>query len=331
MTESLIEIIPCPYVNGFSAENSDVSFMLKKYEGYSDFVLFEDGKPHRCFRFSAGLIPSPDRSICRSRQNDNAEEVQATESRVNSKALELASYDAAKKAVTDFYSIYQTIKLVGKNGEDTKELVEVSSATALAYQVHRATVKALCPSEIPVKGEGKSTQSPAQPEARALAARGAEAFSNEVPASPAKQQSVCPVTGCGCGRKACPKCYAQLGDPLPATQQPDIGYTFKERGHETAESGTHQPDDFTEAEREVLRKLGADMEARSKQTYKHIHGDWCISGSEAAVCAFSTIRPYLRKLERESRSLVEEAIRELRADEHGDCHDRVIAILERAL
>lgn len=47
------EIKPCPYVNGFSSDNSDVEFMLRKYDGYSDFVLFEEGKPARCFRFSA--------------------------------------------------------------------------------------------------------------------------------------------------------------------------------------------------------------------------------------------------------------------------------------
>lgn len=47
-----IEIKPCPYVNGFSADNAGVDFMLKKYERYSDFVLFDDGKPARCFRFA---------------------------------------------------------------------------------------------------------------------------------------------------------------------------------------------------------------------------------------------------------------------------------------
>jgi hypothetical protein len=47
------EIKPCPYVNGLIADNSDVSFMLKKYEQYSDFILFEAGEPVRCFRFFA--------------------------------------------------------------------------------------------------------------------------------------------------------------------------------------------------------------------------------------------------------------------------------------
>lgn len=46
------ELKPCPYVNGFSSDNTDVNFMLKKYDAYSDFVLFENGKPSRCFRFS---------------------------------------------------------------------------------------------------------------------------------------------------------------------------------------------------------------------------------------------------------------------------------------
>lgn len=50
--QSISEIKPCPYVNGFSSDNSDVSFMFKKYEGYSDFILFEEGKPTRCFRFT---------------------------------------------------------------------------------------------------------------------------------------------------------------------------------------------------------------------------------------------------------------------------------------
>jgi len=51
--QSLVrEIKPCPYINGFSSDNSDVNFMLKRYQHYSDFVLFEGGKPARCFRFA---------------------------------------------------------------------------------------------------------------------------------------------------------------------------------------------------------------------------------------------------------------------------------------
>ena len=46
------EIKPCPYVNGFTADNTGVSFVLQKYDRYSDFILFESGKPNRCFRFS---------------------------------------------------------------------------------------------------------------------------------------------------------------------------------------------------------------------------------------------------------------------------------------
>jgi hypothetical protein len=46
------EIKPCPYVNGLSSDNTDVNFMLKTYRRYSDFVLFENGTPKRCFRFT---------------------------------------------------------------------------------------------------------------------------------------------------------------------------------------------------------------------------------------------------------------------------------------
>jgi hypothetical protein len=52
MDAAVKEIKPCPYVNGFTADNKGVSFVLQKYNGYSDFVLFEDGKPNRCFRFA---------------------------------------------------------------------------------------------------------------------------------------------------------------------------------------------------------------------------------------------------------------------------------------
>ncbi len=45
------ELKPNPYVNGW-VDNNGVSFILKKYNCYSDFVLFEDGKPTRCFRFT---------------------------------------------------------------------------------------------------------------------------------------------------------------------------------------------------------------------------------------------------------------------------------------
>jgi len=46
------EIKPCPYINGFMADNTGVSFMLRSYDTYKDFILFEDGKPNRCFRFT---------------------------------------------------------------------------------------------------------------------------------------------------------------------------------------------------------------------------------------------------------------------------------------
>lgn len=50
------EIKPCPYVSGFAADNTGVSFVLQKYDYYSDFVIFENGKPSRCFRF---YLPQP--------------------------------------------------------------------------------------------------------------------------------------------------------------------------------------------------------------------------------------------------------------------------------
>ena len=46
------EIKPCPYINGFTAYNDDVSFVVQNYEAYFDFILFADGKPDRCFRFT---------------------------------------------------------------------------------------------------------------------------------------------------------------------------------------------------------------------------------------------------------------------------------------
>ncbi len=59
-TEPPIEIVPCPYVNGFSSDNAGVSFITYKYDHYSDFVLFEDGKPSRCFRFPVAVNPTPE-------------------------------------------------------------------------------------------------------------------------------------------------------------------------------------------------------------------------------------------------------------------------------
>ena len=47
------EIVPCPYVNTPLSKNNDVNFILKPYPAYTDFILFDDGKPLRCFRFSA--------------------------------------------------------------------------------------------------------------------------------------------------------------------------------------------------------------------------------------------------------------------------------------
>ncbi len=44
------EIKPCPYAS--FTNNDGVSFILKEYDRYSDFVLFDDGKPSRCFRFN---------------------------------------------------------------------------------------------------------------------------------------------------------------------------------------------------------------------------------------------------------------------------------------
>lgn len=51
--EEVAEIVPCPYVNGFGSDNNEVSFILKKYDEYSDFIIFDSGKPSRCFRFKA--------------------------------------------------------------------------------------------------------------------------------------------------------------------------------------------------------------------------------------------------------------------------------------
>ena len=49
------EIKPCPYVSGFNSNNTEVSWFLKRYEGYFDFILVDNGKPSRCFRF----LPTP--------------------------------------------------------------------------------------------------------------------------------------------------------------------------------------------------------------------------------------------------------------------------------
>lgn len=64
----------------------------------------------------------------------------------NQKSAECASYSAAKKTVEDFFAVYTTTKLALPH-MDVKSYVEEDSAIALAYQVHRATVKALYPSE----------------------------------------------------------------------------------------------------------------------------------------------------------------------------------------
>lgn len=52
-----VEIKPCPYINGFSADNSDVTFVLQNYDSYSDFIVFTEGKPDRCFRFARAVLP----------------------------------------------------------------------------------------------------------------------------------------------------------------------------------------------------------------------------------------------------------------------------------
>lgn len=47
----MIEIIePCPYINGFSADNSNVSWVRKVYDEYEDYIEFENGKPFKCTR-----------------------------------------------------------------------------------------------------------------------------------------------------------------------------------------------------------------------------------------------------------------------------------------
>lgn len=58
--EPVCEIKPCPYVNGFAADNTGVGFVLNRYDAYSDLVLFEDGKPARCFRFSRAALSAAD-------------------------------------------------------------------------------------------------------------------------------------------------------------------------------------------------------------------------------------------------------------------------------
>lgn len=60
----------------------------------------------------------------------------------NEKSMEMNSYAAAKKAVEDFFKIYETTKICLPY-QDVLSYVEEHSAIALAYQVHRATVKAL--------------------------------------------------------------------------------------------------------------------------------------------------------------------------------------------
>ena len=51
--EAVAELKPCPYVNTPLSKNEDISFVLKSYPTYSDFILFDNGKPERCFRFAA--------------------------------------------------------------------------------------------------------------------------------------------------------------------------------------------------------------------------------------------------------------------------------------
>lgn len=46
------EIKPCPYINDFSSDNSDVEFMLRDYGPYRELVTFEAGNPTRCFRMA---------------------------------------------------------------------------------------------------------------------------------------------------------------------------------------------------------------------------------------------------------------------------------------
>ena len=64
----------------------------------------------------------------------------------------------------------------------------------------------------------------------------------------------------------------------------------------------------------------------------HNDGVYKITASKHLDELVEWLLAYLqRPSEREAVTLIEEAIRELRADEYGDCHDKVIALLERAL
>lgn len=79
-----VEIKPCPYINGYSSDNSDVSFVLKNYETYSDFVVFTEGRPDRCFRFTrpalakglldaaSAMLSERDRMVTSGQYNDLA-------------------------------------------------------------------------------------------------------------------------------------------------------------------------------------------------------------------------------------------------------------------
>lgn len=46
-----VEVIePCPYINGFGADNKNVKYAIKRYDTYLDYVEFENGKPVKCTR-----------------------------------------------------------------------------------------------------------------------------------------------------------------------------------------------------------------------------------------------------------------------------------------
>lgn len=45
------EIKPCPYLLLDGEQRENISYIFRTYDEYSDFILFEAGEPHRCFRF----------------------------------------------------------------------------------------------------------------------------------------------------------------------------------------------------------------------------------------------------------------------------------------
>lgn len=47
---------PCPYVTFDAQANKKMSFMVKRFEGYFDYIEIQDGKPVRCIQVT---LPTP--------------------------------------------------------------------------------------------------------------------------------------------------------------------------------------------------------------------------------------------------------------------------------